>query len=79
MRGYLLLEIVTVAYTANLWSRSLSVGTARSLSVILGGLLVLAVLSVSKLAALLLLPYILWSSIGTYTTWRMMSLNPESE
>ncbi|MDY6803848.1 MAG: TspO protein, partial [Cyanobacteriota bacterium] len=24
-----------------------------------------------------LLPYVLWSPIGTYTTWQMTSLNPE--
>ncbi|HBK65220.1 MAG TPA: TspO protein, partial [Cyanobacteria bacterium UBA11166] len=25
----------------------------------------------------LLLPYIIWSPIGTYTTWAMIALNPE--
>ncbi|HEY9813633.1 MAG TPA: TspO protein, partial [Candidatus Sericytochromatia bacterium] len=24
----------------------------------------------------LLLPYVIWSPIGTYTTWEMMKLNP---
>jgi len=39
-------------------------------------MLALSVLQVSQPAALLLLPYILWSPIGTYTTWAMMHLNP---
>ncbi|WP_432809176.1 hypothetical protein [Pantanalinema sp. GBBB05] len=29
-------------------------------------------------AALLLLPYLLWSPVGTYTTRRMIDLNPEA-
>jgi tryptophan-rich sensory protein len=58
--------------------RSLIVGT------IIGGtglliclLITLAVLPVSTWAALLLLPYLLWSPIGTYTTWEMSRLNPQ--
>ena len=76
---YLLLEIVTIAYTPVMFKlRSLKVGT------ILGGtgliicvLLILAVLGFSGWAALLLVPYLLWSPIGTYTTWQMASLNPQ--
>ncbi|WP_017651517.1 TspO/MBR family protein [Fortiea contorta] len=79
MSLYLLLEIVTIAYTPVMFRlRSLKVGT------ILGGtgliiciILTLAVLSISGWAALLLVPYLLWSPIGTYTTWKMMSLNPQ--
>jgi tryptophan-rich sensory protein len=26
----------------------------------------------------LLVPYVIWSPIGTYTTWEMMQLNPEA-
>jgi translocator protein len=80
MAMYLLLEIVTIAYTPVMFRlRSLKVGT------IIGGtgfvialLLTLAVLGVSGTAALLLLPYLLWSPIGTYTTWEMGRLNPHS-
>ncbi|MEI3652809.1 MAG: TspO protein [Anabaena sp. LE011-02] len=76
---YLLLEIFTIAYSpVMLRFRSLIAGT------ILGGtglliclLITLAVLSVSFWAALLLLPYLLWSPIGTYTTWQMSRLNPQ--
>ncbi|MEA5620380.1 TspO/MBR family protein [Cronbergia sp. UHCC 0137] len=76
---YLLLEVVTISYTPLMfWLRSLTVGT------ILGGtgliictLITLAILPVSGGAALLLLPYLLWSPIGTYTTWQMIRLNPQ--
>jgi benzodiazapine receptor len=76
---YLLLEIFTIAYTPVMFKlRSLKVGT------ILGGtgfiiclLLTVAVLPVSRTAALLLLPYLLWSPIGTYTTWKMAQINPQ--
>ncbi len=75
---YLLLESVTISYTTVMCKfRSLRVG------VILGGtgfivslLLILGVFPVSQWATLLLLPYAVWSPIGTYTTWVMMSLNP---
>ncbi len=61
-----------------LWLRSLKVGTAiGGTGAILGIILTLAVLSlVSGWAALLLVPYVLWSPIGTYTTWEMINLNP---
>ncbi|MBK1987765.1 TspO/MBR family protein [Sphaerospermopsis aphanizomenoides BCCUSP55] len=76
---YLLLEIFTIAYTPVMFRlRSLKVGT------ILGGtgfiicfLVAFAVLPVSIWAALLLVPYLLWSPIGTYTTWEMIRLNPQ--
>ena len=76
---YLLLEIFTIAYSPIMIRlRSLIAGT------IIGGtglliciLITLAVLSVSLWAALLLLPYLIWSPIGTYTTWQMSRLNPQ--
>ncbi len=77
---YLLLEIVTVAYIpATLRLRSLKVGTfLGGAGAVLGILLTLAVWFVSGWAALLLLPYVLWSPIGTYTTWEMIQLNPDA-
>lgn len=77
---YLILEIVTVAYIPiTLRLRSLKVGTVLGgTGVVLGVLLALAVLPVSGWAALLLLPYLLWSPIGTYTTWKMIQLNPDA-
>ncbi len=76
---YLLVEVVTSCYTSvMLRLHSLKVGT------IIGGtggilciLLTLAVWPISGWAALLLLPYDIWSPIGTYTTWEMMHLNPD--
>lgn len=81
MALYLLVEIVTVAYIpATLWLRSLQVGIILGgLGVVLGVLLTLAVLPTSGLAALLLVPYILWSPIGTYTTQQMIELNPDAQ
>ncbi|MBV8884082.1 MAG: tryptophan-rich sensory protein [Chroococcidiopsidaceae cyanobacterium CP_BM_RX_35] len=77
MGFYLLLEIVTVAYIpATLRLRSLKVGTVLGgVGVILCIVLVITILPISKEAALLLLPYLIWSPIGTLTTWRMMQLN----
>jgi tryptophan-rich sensory protein len=76
---YLLLEITIVAYTPVMFrSRSLKVGTIiGGIGAILGLVLTLIVLGVSGWAALLLLPYLIWSPIGTYTTWEMMKLNPQ--
>ena len=75
---YLLLEIVTISYTSVMCKlKSLKVGTIiGGTGAILSVLLALSVLPVSEAATLLLLPYILWSPIGTYTTWAMMHLNP---
>lgn len=78
MGFYLLLEIVTIAYTPVMFrSRSLKVGTIiGGTGAIVGIALALTVLPKSIWAAALLIPYILWSPIGTYTTWEMMKLNP---
>ncbi|ARV62262.1 TspO protein [Nostocales cyanobacterium HT-58-2] len=76
---YLLLEILTIAYTPVMFRlRSLKVGTIiGGLGFIVAVILTLAVLPVSGWAALLLVPYLLWSPIGTYTTWAMIQLNPQ--
>jgi tryptophan-rich sensory protein len=75
---YLLLEVFTIAYTPVMFrSRSLRVGTILGATgLIICILLTLAILPVSGWAALLLVPYLLWSPIGTYTTWDMVRLNP---
>jgi translocator protein len=76
---YLLLEIVTVTYIPlMLRFRSLRVGEIiGSSGMILGFLLALAVLPISGIAALLLVPYLLWSPVGTYTTEELIQLNPQ--
>ncbi len=79
MGFYLLLEIITVAYIPLMlrW-RSLRVGEiVGSSGVILGVLLTISVLPISKLAALLLVPYLIWSPVGTYTTEELIQLNPQ--
>ena len=80
MALYLLLEIVTVAYIpATLRAKSLKVGTILGgAGEILGVVMTLAVLPISQTAGLLLLPYVIWGAIGTYTTWEMIDLNPEA-
>ncbi len=80
MGWYLVLEIVTVAYIpATLRFRSLTVGTVLGATgLILGIILALTVLPMSQSAALLLLPYIIWTPIGTYTTREMIDLNPDA-
>lgn len=80
MAFYLLLEIAIVLYPpVTLWTRSLTKGTiVGGIGVVLGVILTLLVWQISGWAALLLVPYLLWSPIGTYTTWEMSRLNPES-
>ncbi|MBH8563817.1 TspO/MBR family protein [Nostoc sp. CENA67] len=76
---YLLLEIVIIAYTPVMFRlRSLKAGTIiGGAGFIIGAFLILIVLTISGWAALLLVPYLLWSPIGTYTTWEMTRLNPQ--
>jgi benzodiazapine receptor len=76
---YLLLELVTTAYTPVMCRlRSLKVGTIiGGTGAVLGIILALLVFPISNWASVLLLPYIIWSPIGTYTTWDMIRLNPE--
>jgi len=78
MGFYLVLEIVTISYTPVMFRlRSLKIGTIiGGTGAVLGILLALTVLPISGWAALLLLPYVIWSPIGTYTTWEMIKLNP---
>ncbi|KYC41202.1 TspO protein [Scytonema hofmannii PCC 7110] len=76
---FLLLEILTVSYIPVMlrW-RSLRIGEIiGSIGVILGVLLTIAVVPISKLAALLLVPYLIWSPVGTYTTEELIQLNPQ--
>lgn len=80
MALYLLLELVTIAYNPVMFTfRSLKVGTIiGGTGAVLGFILALLVLPISIGAFMLLVPYVIWSPIGTYTTWEMMQLNPEA-
>lgn len=81
MLGYLLLEIVVIAYVpVTLRLRSLWWGTAvGGLGFVIGLVLSSLVWPVSVLAGGLLVPYLLWSPIGTYTTYVMGKLNQEPD
>ncbi len=78
MALYALLEVVTLSYVSVMcFFRKLRVGVilgATGLFVAIG--LTILVSQVSQIAALLLVPYLLWSPIGTFVTWQMMGLNP---
>jgi tryptophan-rich sensory protein len=75
---YALLEVVTLSYISVMcFFRKLRVGVifgATGFFVAIG--LTILVSQVSQVAALLLVPYLLWSPIGTFVTWQMMALNP---
>lgn len=77
MAGYLVLLLLVQSYT---WlicrSRRLASGTAVAFTGWLWGVaLTVVVLPVSRIAALLLVPYLLWSPVGTLVTWQMQRLN----
>jgi translocator protein len=80
MGGYLLLETVTLTYTPIMCNlRSLKIGTAIGATGFFVCLMLsLLVLPTAGWAAVLLLPYLLWSPIGTFVTWQMIQLNPGS-
>ncbi len=78
MAFYLILEIVTISYTPVMCKlKSLMVGTIiGGTGALLSYLLALSVWPISMWAVVLLIPYMIWSPIGTYTTWAMLQLNP---
>ena len=75
--GDTLLLVLVQSYT---WligrTRRLASGTAAGFAGWLVGVaLAVATAPVSALAALLLVPFLLWSPVGTFVTWRMQRLN----
>lgn len=78
LAGYAILELAILAYTPLMCkTRSLTVGTIiGATGFVIGLILAIAVLPVSKISVGLLLPYLLWSPFGTYITWEMIWLNP---
>lgn len=74
---YLLLEITIVAFTpVSFWLQSMKAGAiVGGVGVVIGIIVTLLVLQVSGWAALLLVPYLIWSPIGTYTAWKIHQLN----
>ena len=77
MVAYMVLELVTVTFTPALfWSHSLKLATyIGGTGFVISLLLALGVLKISAWAAVLLIPYLLWSPVGTLTTWEMDKLN----
>jgi tryptophan-rich sensory protein len=77
MVGYLGLLLLVQSYTLVICrSRQLSSGTLVGFAGWVWGVaLAVVVASLSGRAALLLVPYLLWSPVGTFVTWRMQQLN----
>ena len=77
MVAYIVLEVITVAFTpVLLWSHSLQAASyIGGTGFVIGLALAITVLNISVWAAVLLIPYLLWSPIGTFTTWEMKKLN----
>ncbi len=78
MGCYLLVEITISLYTLGMCkTKSLMVGTIiGATGFFLGLILAILVFPVSTVAFWLLVPYLLWSPVGTFVTWQMMRLNP---
>ncbi len=78
MGFYLLVETAISLYTLVMSkTRSLKVGTViGGTGFFLGAILAVMVLPISTTAFWLLVPYLLWSPVGTFVTWQMMQLNP---
>jgi benzodiazapine receptor len=77
MAGYLVLLVLVQSYT---WligrTRRVASGTVAGFAGWVWGVaLALVTLPVSAVAALLLVPFLLWSPVGTFVTWRMQGLN----
>jgi tryptophan-rich sensory protein len=77
MAGCLVLLVLVQSYTLLICrTRRLAWGTAAGAAGWIWGLgLALALRPASPEAALLLVPFLLWSPIGTFVTWRMQRLN----
>lgn len=78
LAGYAIVEIAVLAYTPVMTRlRNVRAGTITgAIGFGLGFLLTLQVWGISSLAGWLLMPYLLWSPVGTYVTWVMARLNP---
>lgn len=78
MVGYAIVEISILAYTPVMTRlRNVRAGViVGAIGFVLGVVLTTQVWQVSSLAGWLLMPYLLWSPVGTYVTWVMARLNP---
>lgn len=74
---YGMTEVLIMAYNPVMaWFKSLKVGVwIGGIGFLFGLILATLVYSSSLWATVLLLPYLLWSPIGTYVTWLMAEIN----
>jgi len=81
MMAYIVLELLILSYTPALCRlRSLTAGTiVGALGFCWGVFLTTQVWSISTGAVWLLVPFLLWSPIGTFVTWSMIWLNPRAK
>jgi translocator protein len=77
MTFYGLVEVAIIAFSpVTLWLQNMKAGAiVGGIGFILGLILTITVFPISGVAALLLVPYLLWSPIGTYVAWVMHQLN----
>ncbi len=80
MGVFIVLEVLIMSYTNIMCrTRSLKIGAViGAAGFIVGAVLAALIYSISTLAFVLLIPYLLWSPIGTYVTWAMIQLNPDA-
>ena len=78
MAGYAIVEFAILSYTPVMTRlRNVRAGAITgAIGFVLGVILTTQVWPISNQAGWLLLPYLLWSPIGTYVTWVMARLNP---
>jgi benzodiazapine receptor len=77
MAGYLVLLVLVQSYTLLICTtRRLANGTGVGFVGWVWGVALAVVVARSSIAAvLLLIPYLLWSPVGTWVTWQMQRLN----
>ena len=77
--GFYLILLLIMSYTTVMCqTRSLKFGVVLGAAgFVLGVLLACLIFPISKVAFGLLVPYLLWSPIGTYVTWAMIPLNQD--
>jgi translocator protein len=80
MAGYSIVEVLIMLYNpAMAWFKSLQVGVwVGAIGFACGAILAAFVFPQSFWGGMLLLPYLLWSPVGTYVTWVMDKIGRES-
>ena len=74
---YLILLLLVQSYTLVMCKqRKIKTGTLIAFAGWLwGGILLTQVVQISIISAVLLIPFLLWSPIGTFVTWQMQKIN----